>query len=95
MRVARPSGALPDPPGHLAELVQSLLRRGFAETYRDEQPGAFGSFMHVYERSPVRVRIMWDGKERTWHAAMNAVTWTDDAFGEVWVTLPPLISLPR
>jgi hypothetical protein len=51
--------------------------------------------MRVYEKAPVRVRIIWDGKARVWLAALNAEAWPDDAWGEVWVTLPPVIELSR
>jgi hypothetical protein len=95
MRAAPPPDELPEPPGHLAELVELLLRSGFKETYGDERPGPFGSFMRVYERPPVRIRIVWDGKEREWIASLNASSWPNDAWGEVWVTLPPTIKIAR
>ena len=82
-----------EPPGHIADLVAALRRAGFTETYRDERKGAFGSFMRVYERRPVRVRVVWDGKEREWLAEFSAESWPHDAWGEVWVRLPPSIKL--
>lgn len=45
----------------------------------------------MYERAPVRVRIVWDGKERAWSAGLNCLSWAEDNFGEVWVALPPII----
>ena len=90
-----PREPLPDPPGHLADLVAALLYHGFDETYWDERAGGFGTFMRVYERDPVRVRILWDGRDREWLAQLNATMWPRDQFGEVWVTLPPRIAGPR
>jgi hypothetical protein len=90
-----PTDVATEPPGHLAGLVAALLRNGFDESYRDEQSGPFGSFMRVYERDPVRVRVIWDGKEREWIAALNSREWPPDAWGEVWVTLPPTVKIPR
>ena len=93
MRIREPPEPLPDPPDHLADLVAALLRGGFDETYRDEREIGFGSFMRVYERDPVRIRIVYNGKEREWFAQLNTRTWSPDDFGEVWVVLPPRIQL--
>ena len=94
LRVADPPGPPPEIPGHLAELEAELVRAGFKETYRDERPGGFGNWMVVYERKPVRVRIIRDGKEGQWFAQLNAKSWKRDAWGEAWVDLPPLIEIP-
>ena len=51
--------------------------------------------MRIYERAPVRIRIVWDGKDRVWLAAMNASPWSKNAWGEVWITLPPTIKIDR
>jgi hypothetical protein len=82
-----------EPPGHIADLVAALRHAGFTETYRDERPGPFGSFMRIHELIPVKVRVVWDGKEREWLVAFNAESWPHDAHGEIWVTLPPSIKL--
>jgi hypothetical protein len=55
VRVATLSDEVPEPPGHLAELVTSLMRNGFTEIYRDEHPGSFCSSIRIYERDPVKV----------------------------------------
>lgn|SRR5215208_1854971 len=89
-----PPDPLREPPGHLAQLVNTLRFHGFAECYRDERPGDFGSFMRVYERDPVRVRIIWDGRDRRWLAQLTSTTWPPSQFGEEWVTLPPQVPVP-
>ena len=87
-----PVTGLPDP---FQALIAALLGAGFSETYREHRPDAFGSAMWVYERDPVRIRLVWDGKESEWLAQLNARSWPRGAFGDDWVTLPPTIKIPR
>jgi hypothetical protein len=85
--------ALPEPPGHLLELVQRLIRQGFEEIETEYSPESFGNVLRVFERAPVRVRVVRDRGD--WSAEVTAQGWSrPEHFGEDWVVLPPVLSDP-
>jgi hypothetical protein len=86
MRVAK-GNPLPEPPGHIATLIRTLERSGFRTVYRDEVAQGLGDFMQVFERPPVRVRVVRDRGQ--WRAELTADGWPrDPRWGEQWVLLP-------
>ena len=82
---------VPDPPGQLRDLIQRLLSHGFTEVRSEVSAESFGNVLRVFERKPIRVRIVRDRGD--WSAELTADGWPhDDHFGEEWVFLPPLIT---
>ena len=80
--------AIPDPPGHLSELIERLLSQGFTEVHSEYDAGSFGNVRRVFERKPAQVRVVRDRGD--WSAELTAEGWPhDDHFGEDWVFLPP------
>lgn len=76
----------PEIPAELAILVGDLERHGFQVTYQDHTPQAFGNFVQVLERLPVRVRIVRDRGQ--WRAEFTATEWPNDPqWGEGWIPL--------
>jgi hypothetical protein len=89
MRVTKGSPP-PEPPGHIATLIQTLEKSGFRTIYRDEVAQGFGNFVQVFERPPVRIRVVRDRGQ--WRAELTADGWPrDPRWGEPWVLLPPTV----
>jgi hypothetical protein len=89
MRVAKGTPP-PEPPGHIATLIQTLEKSGFQTIYKDEVAQGFGDFMQVLERPPVRIRVVRDRGQ--WSAQLTADGWPRDLrWGEPWVLLPPTV----
>ena len=87
LRVADP----PEPPAHFPRLIARLIQAGFEEVETTYSPESFGNLVRVFERAPIRVRIVRDRGE--WSAEMNADGWPrHDHFGDDWVLLPPVFS---
>lgn len=85
------SAAAPDPPGHLHDLMEGLLSHGFEEVQSEYAADRFGNVVRVFERKPVRVRLVRDRDE--WSAELTAAGWPAHShFGEEWILLPPLIT---
>ncbi len=68
---------LPEIPAELAGLVRDLERHGFQATYHDYRLEAFGNFVQVLERPPLKVRIVRDRGQWPRHPQ----------WGEEWVPL--------
>ncbi len=84
---------VPDPPGHLKDLADRLLSQRFVEVQSEYDAESFGNVVRVFERKPVRVRIVRD--RGVWSAELTADPWLQrDHFHEEWVFLPPLIAEP-
>lgn len=81
---------VPEPPGHLRDLVDRLLSHGFEEVQSDFARESFGNVMRVFERKPVRVRVVRDRGD--WSADLTADGWPPQQLGDDWVFLPPLIA---
>jgi hypothetical protein len=82
--------ALPEPPGHLLDLVKTLKRHGFEEIKTEYSPERFGNVLGIFERPPVRVRVVRDRGD--WSAELTAQGWPKhEHFGEDWVSWPPVL----
>jgi hypothetical protein len=85
--------SVPDPSGHLLDLIQRLRQHGFRETESSYDPSHFGNVLRIFERNPVRVRIVRDRGD--WSAEMTAAGWSThehSSLGEEWLFLPPLLN---
>lgn len=83
-----PHSDVPDPPGHLLDLIERLDKHGFSEVEASCDARSFGNVVRLFLRPPVRVRIIRDRGD--WSAEFTADGWpTHDHFGDEWVFLPP------
>lgn len=83
--------AVPDPPGHLQDLLQRLRRHGFTEIESRHDANSFGNAVRVFQRDPITIRIVRDRGD--WSAEMTADGWPrHEHAGVEWVFPPPHIS---